>query len=309
MVAKPYDCLIIGSGPAGLTAAIYSVRAGRSTLVISGPLPGGQLMLTTDVEDYPGFPEPIKGPELMDRMRKQAENLGVKFVSGSATAVDFKKRPFTVFVEGKPMQGMAVIIATGGSAKSLGLPSEWKFMGKGVSTCAVCDAFFYKGKDVVIVGGGDTAMRDALFCSKVCKTVTIIHRKDKFKAQKVLQDRVFKTKNIKFVWNTEVKEFIGKEKMETIRIMNNKTGKESTLKADGAFLAIGHMPNTKIYEGQLELDEKGYIALKERTKTSVLGVFASGDVHDYRYMQAVTAAGAGCMAALDANEFLQGGEK
>ncbi|MBI4015454.1 MAG: thioredoxin-disulfide reductase [Candidatus Aenigmarchaeota archaeon] len=309
MVTKPYDCIIIGSGPAGLTAAIYSVRAGRSTLVVSGPLPGGQLMLTDLVEDYPGFPEPVKGSELMDRMRKQAENLGVKFISGSATEVEFKEKPFVVFVDGNPVKGKTVIIASGASAKTLGIPSEWKFMGKGVSTCAVCDAFFYKGKDIVVVGGGDSAMREALFCSKICKTVTVIHRRDKLKAQKVLQDRAFATKNIKWVWNTEVKDFIGKDKLDAIKLLNNKTKKETTMKIDGVFIAIGHRPNTDIYKGQLELDEKGYIAVKDRTKTSVHGVFASGDVHDYMYMQAVTAAGAGCMAALDANEFLQGDEK
>lgn len=306
MVKKEYDIVVVGSGPAGLCAAIYSIRANLSTLVIAGSTPGGQLMLTTDVEDYPGFPGGIQGPELMEKMRKQAELLGVHFLDENVISVVFKKKPFSVFMEKKVFKCKAVIIATGASARWLGLDSEKKLIGKGVSACAVCDAFFYKGKDVLVIGGGDTAMREALFLAKICKTVTVVHRRDKLKAQPILRDRAFNTKNIKWVWNSTVEEFLGREKLEAVKLRNLVKNKITEVKCQGAFVAIGHKPNTEFLKGQIGLDDHGYIVVKDNVKTNVDGVFGAGDVHDYRYMQAVTAAGAGCMAALDAHEYIEG---
>ena len=306
MSAKPYDIVVIGSGPAGITAAIYGVRANLKTLVIAGNLAGGQLTLTTDVEDFPGFVEPIRGPILMEQMRKQAERLNVEFMNEHVTKVDFKKRPFTVWMDKKSVQGSTVIISTGGDFKLLGLDSERRLLGRGLSTCAVCDAFFFKDKDVAVVGGGDTAMREALYLANVCKSVTVIHRRDKLKAQPVLQDRAFANKKIKFLWNTEVQEVLGDKLANGLRLINNVTKKATDMPFGGIFIAIGHKPNTELFKGQINIDSKGYIVLKGTgQETSVPGVYAAGDVHDYVYMQAVTAAGAGCRAALDAYRFLK----
>ena len=304
MVKKEsYDVIIIGSGPAGITASIYTIRANLSTLIIAGETPGGQLMLTTDVEDFPGFGK-IQGPELMKKMRDHAESFGVKFLDENVTSVDFKKQPFKLFADKKEFEAKSVIIATGASARWLGLDSEKKLIGKGVSACAVCDALFFKNKDVAVIGGGDTALRETLHLAKICKSVTVIHRRDKLRAQKILQNRAFNSKNIKFIWNSEVQEFIGRDKLEIIKLKNNK-GKLTEIKMDGAFVAIGHSPNTNFLKDNIELDSHGYIIVKDNIKTSVQGVFAAGDVHDYRYQQAVTAAGAGCMAAMDADEFIE----
>jgi thioredoxin reductase (NADPH) len=298
-----HDVIVVGSGPAGLTAAIYTVRSNLKTLVFSGSQPGGQLTITTDVEDFPGFPGGIQGPELMKRMREQAERLGVEFLDDEVVDVDLK-RPFKVRTRSKEFQGRSVIIATGASARWLGIESETRLRGKGVSACAVCDGFFFKDKDVAVIGGGDAALREALFLAGICKSVTIIHRRDKLRAMEALQDRTRKTKNIRFVWDSVVEEFSGENVLESIKLKNLKTSKISDLKVQGAFVAIGHTPNTKFLEGKLNL-EKGYIVVKDRVKTSVEGVFAAGDVHDYTYKQAVTAAGYGCQAALEARDYLE----
>ena len=300
-----YDVIVIGSGPAGLTAAIYATRGNLKTLVISGSVWGGQLMLTSDVEDFPGFPEIIQGPELMRRMRAQAERLGTEFDDNDVKEVDFSKRPFRVKTSSNEFLGNAVIIATGASAKWLGIPSEQRLIGRGVSSCAVCDGPFFKDKKIAVVGGGDSAVREALFLAKIAKEVTIIHRRNALRAFQALQDRAFSAKNIKFIWNSEVQEVSGEQKVQGVRIRNNKTGKEEDLEIDGLFVAIGHKPNTEFLKGQIELDEKNYIVLKNHSQTSVPGIFAGGDVHDWHYQQAVTAAGAGCMAAMDAEEFLE----
>jgi thioredoxin reductase (NADPH) len=303
-----YDVIILGSGPAGLTAAIYSTRGNLKTLVIAGSQYGGQLMLTTEVENYPGFPDGIQGPDLMDLMIKQAEKFDAEFVYDDATAVDFKGRPFKVFVGEKVYEGRAVIIATGASARWLGLESEKRLVGRGVSSCATCDGHFFKDKDVVVVGGGDTAMEEALFLSRMVNGVRVIHRRDQLRASKIMQERAFKNPKIDFIWDSVVVDILGKEKVEGVRIRNVKTGDEKELRCDGVFVAIGHKPNTEILKGHIELDEKGYIVVRDLTKSSVEGVFVAGDVHDYRYRQAVTAAGFGCMAAMDAEKWLEGQE-
>ncbi|MBI3379963.1 thioredoxin-disulfide reductase [Candidatus Gottesmanbacteria bacterium] len=309
-----YDIIILGSGPAGLTAGIYAIRAGHKTLLIPGIRWGGQLMLTTLVENYPGFVDGIQGPDLMMDMRKQAERLGVEFLNTDFTQADFSSKPFKITADGKVYEAKSVIIATGADSIWLNIPGEMQLRGRGVSTCAVCDAFFFKGRDTVVVGGGDSAMEDALVLSKVAKSVTIIHRRDKFRASKAMQDRVFKEAKIKVLWNKTVIKYIGTDHVAGIILKDIQTGKEEEFKTDGVFLAIGHKPNTEKFVG-LELDSKGYIVRKEikdesgllgyRTGTSVPGVFVGGDVHDYRYKQAITAAGFGCMAALDADRWLQ----
>ena len=303
-----YDVIIIGSGPAGLTAAIYSTRANLKTLVIAGAVAGGQLMITTDVENYPGFPKGVQGPELMELWREQAERFKAEFVDDNVSKVDFSKRPLKVWTSDGMHEGRSVIIATGANAKYLGLPNEERLKGRGVSACAVCDGFFFKGLEVVVVGGGDTAMEDSLFLSKICKSVTVVHRRHEFRASKIMQDRLFKTPNVKILWDTEVVDVLGDTKVEGVRIKNKKTGQTSDLKVQGLFLAIGHEPATEILRDQLKLD-KGYVVLRPHdglsTATSVDGVFAAGDVHDFRYRQAVTAAGFGSMAALDAERWLQ----
>ncbi len=274
-------------------------------LVIAGSKPGGQLMLTTEVENFPGFEVGILGPDLMERMRKQAERLGTRFVESDVTSVEFSRRPFKVLVGDATYEGDAVIIATGASAKWLGLESEQRLRGRGVSSCATCDAFFFKGKEVVVVGGGDTALEEALTLSKVTKKVTVIHWRDRLTASKLMQDRAFKNEKITFKWNSEVVEILGRDRVEGARLKGVNTGEETELKCDGVFVAIGQKPNTELFKGQLELDEKGYIVVKKNTATSVEGVFVAGDVYDYIYRQAITAASSGCRAALDAIKYLE----
>jgi thioredoxin reductase (NADPH) len=305
MKKETYEVAIIGSGPAGLTAAIYASRGKLKTLVIAGSTPGGQLTLTTDVEDFPGFPEPIQGPELMMRMRKQAQNLGAEFVDGDVTKVDFKTKLLTISTSTKTFAGRSVIIATGASAKWLGLPSEQKLIGRGVSACAVCDAAFFKDKKIAVVGGGDAAMREALFLTKFASEVNIIHRREELRAFPSLQERAKANTKIKFIWNSVISEVLGENKVEGAKISNVKTKKMSEVKLDGLFIAIGHKPNTEFLKGQVRLDKKGYVSIKNQSETSIPGVFAAGDVYDWHYQQAVTAAGAGCMAAMDAQEWLE----
>jgi thioredoxin reductase (NADPH) len=301
-----YDVIIVGSGPAGLTSAVYCGRAMLKTLVIAGAVPGGQLMLTTEVENFPGFEEPILGPDLIQHMRKQAERFGAEFIQDDATNVDFKTRPFKINAAGKICESNAVVIATGASAKWLGVDSESRLRGKGVSSCATCDGFFFRGKDTVTVGGGDVALEDTMFLTKFVNHATIIHRRDALRASKILQDRAFKNSKISFVWDSVVEEVLGQQKVEGVRVRNVKTGKQDVLKCDGVFLAIGHQPNTAIFQGQIELGQKGYIVTRQGTATSVEGVFACGDVRDFHYRQAITAAGDGCRAAMDAEDYLEG---
>ncbi len=299
-----YDVVIIGSGSAGYTAAIYSCRAGRKTLLLAGSIPGGQLMLTSDVENFPGFPESVVGPELMERMRKQAERFDPEIVYDDASEVDFKSRPFKVTVGKKIYEGKTVIISTGANAKWLGIPSETKFRGHGVSSCATCDGYFFKEKDVVVVGGGDTAMEEATFLANITKKVTVVHRRDKLRASQIMQERSLKNPKISFVWDSVVKEILGDSNVTGVTSKNLKTGKEQMLKTDGVFVAIGYEPNTSIFKGQIDLDPKGYIITHKETETNVPGVFAAGDVRDFRYRQAITAAADGCKAAMDADRFI-----
>lgn len=310
MVPPPYDVIVLGSGPAGLTAAIYATRAALKTLVIAGATAGGQLMITTDVENYPAFPNGIQGPELMELWRKQAERFKADFVDDNVSRVDFTRRPLTVWTSDTTHTARSVIVATGANAKYLGLPNEERLKGHGVSACATCDGMFFKNLEVVVVGGGDTAMEESLYLSKLCKAVIVVHRRDSFRASKIMQERVFKTPNIKVIWDSEVVDVLGDSKVEGVRIRNGKTRKTMDLKVQGLFLAIGHTPATDFLRGQLELD-RGYVVLRPHdglaTATSVDGVFAAGDVHDFRYRQAVTAAGFGSMAALDAERWLQHG--
>ncbi len=300
-----YDVIIIGSGPAGLTAAIYAGRALVKTLVVAGRVSGGQLMLTSGVENFPGFSNGIQGPNLMQETRKQAERFGAEIVDDDAVSVDFSRKPFRVTVGDKVHTSKAVIIATGSSAKWLGIPSEEKLRGRGVSSCATCDGFFFRGKRVVVVGGGDTAVEEALFLTRFASEVVVVHRRDTLRASKIMQSRAMSNSKIRFVWNSVVKEILGGTNVEGVRLENLKTGEVSIVPSDGTFVAIGYEPNTRIFERQVELDEKGYITSKEGTKTSVDGVFVAGDVHDYRYRQAITAAGEGCAAAMDALAYLE----
>ncbi|MGH7274533.1 MAG: thioredoxin-disulfide reductase [Nitrospiria bacterium] len=302
------DLIILGSGPAGLTAALYAARANLRPLLVEGAQAGGQLMITTDVENYPAFPNGIQGPQLIEEMRKQAERFGTEFVRGDITSVDLKKRPFAVIVEGEEeYSSRALIIATGASAKLLGLPSEKKLMGHGVSACATCDGYFFKGKEVMVVGGGDTAMEESLFLTKFATKVSVVHRRDKLRASKIMQERAFKNKKIEFILNAVVDEVLGEEVglVTGIRLKNLKTHETLEKKCQGVFIAIGHSPNTQLFVDQLELDEKGYIITKTGMATSIPGVFAAGDVQDHVYRQAVTAAGTGCMAAMDAERYLE----
>jgi thioredoxin reductase (NADPH) len=298
--------IILGSGSAGLTAAIYTARAQLRPLVIAGVQRGGQLTLTTDVENFPGFPDGIQGPELMELMRRQAERFDVEFVDDDATAVNFQVRPFEVTAGGQTLRAEAVIIATGASTKWLGLPNEQRLIGHGVSSCAPCDAFFFRGKTVAVVGGGDSAMEEALVLTKFATRVTVIHRRDRFRASKIMAERVLRHEKISVLWDTVVEDVLGDDHVTGLRLRNVKTGEQHEYPVDGLFVAIGHRPNTELFRGQIDLDDQGYIILREYTMTSVRGVFAAGDVHDRRYRQAVTAAGWGCMAAMDAERYLEG---
>jgi thioredoxin reductase (NADPH) len=299
------DVVIIGSGPAGYTAAIYAARADLKPLMIAGVSKGGQLMITSDVENYPGFEQPILGPELMERMEKQCLRLGVDIVPEFVSKVSFHHRPFTLeTTEGKVFKARSVILATGAAAKWLDIPAEKRLQGKGLSACATCDGFFFKGKNVLVVGGGDTAMEEATFLTKFASKVTVVHRRDSLRASKIMQDRARANPKIEFIWDSVVTDLLGKESVEGAVLKNLKTGKSSTLACDGLFVAIGHQPNTAVFKGHIELTEHGYAKVDARTRTSVPGVFAAGDVADSMYRQAVTAAGLGCMAALEAERFL-----
>ncbi len=298
--------LIIGSGPAGYTAAIYAARANMKPVLYQGIQPGGQLTITTEVENYPGYPDGIQGPEMMVHFEKQAARMGADIRYGMATKVDFSKQPYRVEIdEEKWIEADAVIISTGASAKWLGLESEQRLNGFGVSACAVCDGFFFKGKEVAIVGAGDTAAEEALYLSKLCTTVHMFVRRDQMRASKVMQDRVLNAPNIKVYWNTDTDEILGDKKVEGVRIKNNKTQETQEIPISGFFVAIGHQPNSDIFKGWIDMDETGYIkTIPGTTKTNMEGVFAAGDVQDKNYRQAVTAAGSGCMAALDAERYL-----
>jgi thioredoxin reductase (NADPH) len=304
--SEKVHCLIIGSGPAGYTAAIYAARANMKPVLYQGIQPGGQLTITTEVENYPGYADGIQGPEMMVDFEKQAARMGADIRFGLATKVDFSAQPFKVWIdEEKLIEADAVIIATGASAKWLGLESEQRLNGYGVSACAVCDGFFFRGKEVAIVGAGDTAAEEALYLSKLCTTVHMIVRRHEMRASKIMQDRVLKTANIKLYWDSETDEVIGDKTVTGVRIKNTKTGEKTEIPVSGFFVAIGHQPNSDIFKGYLDMDEAGYIKTTPGTsKTNIEGVFASGDVQDKIYRQAVTAAGTGCMAALDAERYL-----
>lgn len=301
-----HTVVIIGSGPAGLTAAIYAARANLAPLLVEGWQAGGQLTTTTEVENYPGFAKGIMGPELMKEMRSQAERFGTVFKTGDVTAVDLKTRPFQVIVDGEEtLETKTLIIATGASPITLGLSNEKRLWGHGVSSCATCDGFFFKDKELVVVGGGDSAMEEAIFLTKFATKVSIIHRRDKLRASKIMQDRAMKNEKITFVWNSVVEDVLGQDVVSGVRIRNVVTGKVLDLPCTGFFLAIGHRPNTAIFTDQLKMNGEGYILTNHGTATNVPGVFAAGDVQDSHYRQAITAAGTGCMAAIDAEQFLE----
>ncbi len=299
-----HDIIIIGSGPAGLTAAIYASRAGLDTLVVGGMTWGGQLMLTGLVENFPGFPDGILGPELMTKMRQQAERMSVKILFQDVTHVDFSRRPFQVGVADQNFEAKALIMASGASPKSLGLSSEKMLVGKGVSYCATCDAPFFRDRKVIVVGGGDAALDEALALVTYAREVTIVHRRDQLRACNMLQERVFANKKINFVWSSTVEEILGNAKVEGVKLKNVKTGEITTLPTDAVFVAIGYKPNTDFIKGQIQLDDYGYVVVHDETKTSVEGVFAAGDNQDFRYKQAITSAGSGAKAALDAAKYL-----
>ncbi|MDR7515911.1 MAG: thioredoxin-disulfide reductase [Armatimonadota bacterium] len=299
------NVIILGSGPAGLTAAIYTTRAGLQPLVFEGAEAGGQLMLTTEVENFPGFAEPIQGPELIANMRRQAERVGAEFLPEDAVAVDLTTRPFRVTSQsGDTYETRALIIATGARAKLLGLPGEHRLMGRGVSTCATCDGFFFRDRDVMVVGGGDTAMEEALYLAKLARSVTVVHRRDRLRASQILQRRARENPKIRFLWNTVVVDILGDSKVTGVRLQDVSTGQVVERPTDGVFVAIGHRPNTDLFRGQVAMNEQGYIIRTVRSQTSVEGVFVAGDAHDHTYRQAITAAGYGCEAAIDAERWL-----
>src|SRR5712671_7886854 len=308
MADETYRLVILGSGPAGLTAALYAARANLAPLLIEGHEPGGQLTITTEVENYPGFEHGIQGPEMMDVFRRQAERFGTRFLTGAVTAVDLLKYPFELAVDGVMVMAEALIIATGATAKLLGIESEKRLMGYGVSACATCDGAFFKNKDAIVVGGGDTAMEEATFLTRFVTKATVVHRRDALRASKIMQDRARKNSKIEFIWDSAVDEIFGDQKngVSGVNLKNLKTDKITDFKTDAVFVAIGHQPNTAIFKGQLDMDEIGYLRVKPgSTYTSIDGVFAAGDVADSIYRQAVTAAGTGCMAAIDAERWLE----
>lgn len=303
-IKRKFDVIIIGAGPAGYTAAVYASRARYEVLLISGSLPGGQLMLTTEVENYPGFSEGIMGPELMTTMRKQAERMGTTIIDDEVVNVDFRHTPFKVLTYSEEYESDAVIIATGANPRKLGIKGEQEFSAKGVSYCATCDGPFFRNQEIVVVGGGDSAMEEAIFLTKFAKNVHLVHRRDTLRASKIMQDRAIQNNKIKFHWNSAIEEISGNEKVNRVTILNLQTNKKEIMEAGAVFVAVGHEPNTRLFKGQIELDKQDYIVLKNYTHTSVDGVFAAGDVHDHRYRQAVTAAGFGCMAAIDVDKYL-----
>lgn len=300
-----YETIILGSGPAGLTAAIYAGRSRCCPLLIHGVQPGGQLTTTTAVDNFPGFPEGIEGPALMENMRQQAERFGTQFVEGEVSRVDLQERPFRLWIDTTLYRCMCLIITTGASAKRLGLKNEKELYGRGVSVCATCDGFFYRDQDVVVVGGGDTAMEEAVYLTRIARSVTVIHRRDSLRATPVLAERALTSKKIRFLWDTRVTEILADVNGVTgLKIENQRTGQAGTLLCHGLFIAIGHQPNTRLFEGQLEMDTEGYLNTHNGTETSISGVFAAGDVQDPQYRQAITAAGTGCMAAIQAERYL-----
>ena len=302
------NVVIIGSGPAGYTAAIYTARANLSPLLIEGLQVGGQLSITTEVDNFPGFPQGVMGPELMESMKKQAARFGTEFLPELVTKVDFSARPFRLYTDEQTIETKTVIICSGASARMIGIESERKLVGYGVSTCATCDGYFFRGKEIVVVGGGDSAMEEATFLTKFASKVTIIHRRDKLRASKIMQDRAFKNPKIEFIWDTVVDEIddVETKNVTSIKLTNLKTKEVRDFKCAGVFVAIGHDPNTQIFKGQIALDDNGYVLTHDGTKTSVPGVFAAGDVQDHVYRQAISAAGSGCMAAIDAERYLEG---
>jgi thioredoxin reductase (NADPH) len=301
-----HEIVIAGSGPAGLTAAVYAARANLHPVVIEGLAAGGQLMLTTDVENFPGFPEGIMGPDLMSRFREQAVRFGAEFITADADTIDLSQRPFAVQVGDHRYLAESLIITTGATARMLGLPSEQALLGHGVSTCATCDGFFFRGHEIAVVGGGDSAIEEALFLTKFADKVTIVHRRDQLRASKIMQERAFANDKIEFRWNAVVSNVVGDGKVDELTLEDVNTGEHTDLKVSGVFVAIGHTPNTKLFEGQLDLDANGYIVTEgDSTRTSVEGVFAAGDVQDHVFRQAITAAGTGCMAAIEAERWIE----
>lgn len=299
-----FDIVIIGAGPSGYTAGIYCSRAGYDTLILSGILPGGQLVNTTEVENYPGFEKGVMGPDLMIEMRKQTQRMGTTIIDDEAVDVDFRHKPFKVLTASEEYEGRAVIIATGANPRKLGVQGEQTFAGKGVSYCATCDGPFFRNQELIVVGGGDSAVEEATFLTKFATTVHIVHRRESLRASKIMQERAIKNNKIKFHWNSAVIDIKGDQKMRQAVLKNIKTGEEKTLDVAGLFVAIGHEPNTKLFKKQIDLDDEGYIILKNKTHTNIEGVFAAGDVHDRSYKQAITAAGFGCMAAIDVDKYL-----
>jgi len=299
-----FDVVIIGAGPSGYTAGIYCSRAGYDTLILSGILPGGQLVNTTEVENYPGFENGIMGPDLMIEMRKQTQRMGTTIVDDEAVNVDFRNTPFKILTGSEEYEGRAVIIATGANPRKLGLEGEQTFAGKGVSYCATCDGPFFRNQELVVVGGGDSAIEEATFLTKFATKVHLVHRRNELRASKIMQERAFNNEKIKFLWDSEVIDIKGDQKMQQAVIRNIKTSEETSLDVGGLFVAIGHQPNTKLFKNQIDLDDEGYIILKNKTHTNIEGVFAAGDVHDRSYRQAITAAGYGCMAAIDVDKYL-----